>query len=153
MATRGIQFLAAQRIPHQVVRYAHEEKGAAFAAAATGFPLERTIKTLVVALDSGGYALALMPGDRQLSMKKLAAVWGAKRASMADNATAERLTGYQVGGISPFGCKKRLPVVMETVLKHQPEVMINAGKRGVMVKLCPAHIIASLGARVADLCQ
>lgn len=153
MATRGIQFLKKQHITHHVVTYAHGEKGAEFAAKAVDFPLPQTIKTLVVALDTKRHALVLMPGDRQLSMKKVAKACKAKRAAMADTATAQRLTGYQVGGISPFGTKKRLDAVMDTVLLSHPEVMINAGQRGVMVKMAPDDILAALQAASADLSQ
>lgn len=153
MTTRGIQFLKLMKIRHEIVKYNHEVKGAEFAARAVGFALAQTVKTLVVALDVKTYALVLMPGDRQLSMKKTAAACGAKRAAMADTATAQRLTGYLVGGISPFGTRKRLPVVMEASLLAYKQVMINAGGRGIMIKMAPADIIAALHAGAADLLQ
>jgi Cys-tRNA(Pro)/Cys-tRNA(Cys) deacylase len=151
MTTRGIQFLKQKRVAHEVIKYDHQEKGARFAAQAAGFPLSQTIKTLVVSLDSNRFALILMPGDSELSMKKVAKACGVKRAAMADQASASRVTGYLVGGISPFGTKKRLPVIMEAALQHFQKVMINAGQRGTMVKLAPADIIRSLDATVADL--
>lgn len=153
MTTRGIQFLKNNRISHEMVKYEHEEKGAEFAAKAAGFPLEQTIKTLVVALDGSRFALVLMPGDRQVSMKKVARACRAKRAAMADTATAQRLTGYVVGGISPFGTQKRLEAVMDASLASYDSVMINAGQRGTMVKMAPGDIIASLNADVVDLAQ
>ncbi len=151
MTTRGIQFLKQKRIAHEVIKYDHQEKGARFAAQAAGFPLSQTIKTLVVSLDANQYTLVLMPGDSELSMKKIAKTCGAKRAAMADQASATRVTGYLVGGISPFGTKKRLPVIMESALQHYREVMINAGQRGTMVKLAPVDIIRALNATVADV--
>ena len=151
MTTRGIQFLKKNKVDHTVVKYRHEEKGAEFAAQAVDFPISQTIKTLVVQLDAAGHALVLMPGDRQVSMKKVAKAFGAKRATMADGADAQRLTGYLVGGISPFGTKKRLPVVMDASLQNYDRVMINAGQRGTMVQLSPADIAAVLGSSVADL--
>ena len=151
MATRGIQFLKQKAIAHKVIKYDHREKGAQFAARAVGFALCQTIKTLVVALDGNQFVEVLMPGDRELSMKKVAKVCGAKRAAMADTETAERLTGYLAGGISPFGTKKRLPVIMEAALKNYRQVMVNGGQRGTMVKLTPTDIIRTLNAVVADL--
>ena len=151
MTTRGIQFLKRQKIAHEMVKYDHMEKGAEFAAQAAGFPLAQTIKTLVVALDGKRWVLVLMPGDRQLSMKKIAKACGAKRAEMADTATAQRLTGYMVGGISPFGTQKRLEAVMDHSLAGYDKVMINAGQRGIMVKLSPGDIIECLGSATADL--
>lgn len=151
MTTRGIQYLKKHKIAHEMVKYDHKEKGAEFAAQAADFPLTQTIKTLVVALDNKRWVLVLMPGDRQLSMKKVAKACGAKRAAMADTAAAQRLTGYTVGGISPFGTQKRIQAVMDRTLQEYDEVMINAGQRGIMVKLSPSDIIACLGIITADL--
>ena len=151
MTTRGIQYLKNNRIAHQVVKYDHEEKGAEFAARAVDFPLAQTIKTLVVALDNNRFTLVLAPGDRQLSMKKVARACKTKRAAMADTTTAQRITGYQVGGISPFGSKKPLSAVMDASLTSHQEVMINAGQRGIMVKMLPGDIMMTLKAEIADL--
>jgi len=151
VSTRAIAWLKKKKIPHEVVHYAHEEKGAAFAARATGFPLEKTVKTLVVDLGSKSFGLALMPGDRELAFKQAAKAFGVKKAAMADPATAERLTGYHVGGISPFGLRQRLPVVMEEGLLRHAAVMINAGQRGVMLKMVPGDIVTAIGCRLASL--
>ena len=153
MSTRAIQFLKQKKIPFEIVKYDHAEKGAAFAAGATGFPLEAIVKTLVVDLGMRKYALVLMPGDRQLSMKRLAKVCGVKRATMGDIRTTERITGYLVGGISPFGTKQKLPVVMEAEIVKFDRIMINAGQRGTMLVLAPSDIrtlLTCLVARVAE---
>lgn len=151
MSTRAIKFLKQHRIDHEVVKYDHREKGALFAADAVGFPLERTVKTLVADLGERSYCLALMPGNRQIDLKKLARACGVKKAAMADTASAERLTGYLVGGISPFNTRQSLPTVIdETVLRYD-SVMINAGQRGIMVKMAPADIVAVLNSRVVDI--
>ena len=103
-----MRFLRQQRVPFDVHVYEHLEKGAEFAAVALGLPLERFAKTLVV--EAGGDPVfALMPGDRELSLKKLARAAGAKQAQLADPRDAERVTGYLVGGISPFGAGARCP--------------------------------------------
>jgi len=149
MSTRAIQFLKQKKIPFELIKYDHEEKGAEFAAGATGFPLAATVKTLVVDLGDKKYALVLMPGDRQLSMKRLAKACGVKRAAMADTRTAERLSGYLVGGISPFGTKQKLPVVMEGDILMLDKILINAGQRGTMLKMAPVDIRKALAARVA----
>ncbi len=153
MSTRAIQFLKQKKISFEVVKYSHEEKGAEFAATATGYPLAATVKTLVVDLGEKNYALILMPGNRQLSMKHLAKACGVKRAAMADTRTAERLTGYQVGGISPFGTKQKLPVVMEADMLTLDKILINAGQRGTMLKMAPADIRKVLAPKVAVLAQ
>ena len=153
MSTRAIQILKQKKIPFELIKYDHEEKGAEFAATATGYPLAATVKTLVVDLEGKKYALILMPEDRQLSMKRLAKACGAKRAAMADTRTAERLTGYQVGGISPFGTKQKLPVVMEADILTLDKILINAGQRGTMLKMAPLDIRKTLAAKVAVVAQ
>ncbi|MFZ0242832.1 MAG: aminoacyl-tRNA deacylase [Desulfobacterales bacterium] len=151
MSTRAIQYLNRKDVTFEVVTYEHEEKGAEFAARATGFDLARTVKTLVAGLEGTTYCLALVPGNRQLDLKRLARAFAVKRAAMADTATAERLTGYLIGGISPFGTKQSLPVVMEKRVREHPEVLINAGQRGVMLKMTPEDIVRALGCRVAEI--
>ncbi len=133
--------------------YTHAEKGAEFAAEATGYPLEMTVKTLVVELGNDQYGLVLMPGDQKLSMKRLALVCGSKRAAMADTKTAERITGYLVGGISPFGTRKNLNVIMEERIMHYDSVLINAGQRGKMILISPGDIQKTLACKIAGLIQ
>jgi len=151
VSTRAIAYLKRKKIPYEVVKYEHEEKGAEFAARATGYPLERTVKTLVVELERKSYWLALLPGHGELDLKKLAALCGVKRAALVDIKTAERLTGYLVGGISPFGTQHRLQTVMEESILTHEEVQINAGQRGVMVKMAPADIAAALECKVMQI--
>ena len=151
MSTRAIAWLRQQKMDFRVVTYEHQAKGAAFAAQATGFSLAQTIKTLVVDLGGNAYGLALMPGDRRLSVKKLARAMGVKKAVLADGPVAERLTGYHVGGISPFGIRQRLPVIMEKSLMAHHQVMINGGRRGVLLRMAPGDIATGLNCRAADL--
>lgn len=151
MSTRAIQLLKKKGVAFEVVKYAHEEKGARFAAQSVGFPLNKTIKTLVVALDNKAHTLVLMPGDRQLSLKKVAKAFKVKKATMADTATAERLTGYLVGGISPFGTRTAMTVAMESGLGDHDQVMINGGQRGILIRMDPADIADTLNALMTDL--
>jgi Cys-tRNA(Pro)/Cys-tRNA(Cys) deacylase len=153
VSTRAIAYLKRKKIPYGVVKYDHEEKGAEFAAKATGYPLERTVKTLVVELERKSYCLALLPGHSELDLKKLAAHCGAKRAALVDIKTAERLTGYLVGGISPFGTQQQLQTVMEESIMTHQEVQINAGQRGVMLKMAPADIAAALECKVMSIAK
>jgi Cys-tRNA(Pro)/Cys-tRNA(Cys) deacylase len=153
MSTRAIQFLKRKNISFEVVTYAHAEKGAEFATEATGYPLEMTVKTLVVEIGKKQYTLVLMPGDRKLSMKRLAKTCGGKRAAMADTKTAERITGYLVGGISPFGTRQKLPMVMEAGIAKNEKILINAGQRGKMILMSPADIQKTLACTLARLSQ
>jgi Cys-tRNA(Pro)/Cys-tRNA(Cys) deacylase len=151
MSTRAIQFLKQNKIPFEVISYDHAQKGAKFAAKATGYPLEATVKTLVVDLGQNLHTLVLMPGNKQLSMKRLAKVCGVKRAAMVDIPTAERLTGYLVGGISPFGIKKKIPVVMDDGVLKFDRILINAGQRGAMLIMDPTNIREILACKVAKV--
>lgn len=151
MSTRAIKFLQQTGTPFEVVKYEHEVKGAAFAAKATGFPLAKTIKTLVVNLSDKQHALVLMPGDNHLDLKRLAKLCAVKRAVMADTATAERLTGYLVGGISPFDTKHKLSILMEESLLELDKVLINAGQRGIMLALSPKDIVKTLNCKIAKM--
>ena len=149
MSTRAIIFLQKNKIPFEVIKYEHEEKGAEFAAQATGYPLEITVKTLVVELERKKYCLALLPGNVELNLKKLASVARVKRSAMVDTKTAERLTGYLVGGISPFATRQRLPVIIEKSILRNPEILINAGQRGKMIKISPQNLVKTIGCTVA----
>ena len=145
MSTRAIQFLKKRKIPFEIVTYTHDAKGAEFAAQATGYTLEMTVKTLVVELGHKQFALVLMPGHKKLSMKGLAKICGHKRAVMADTKSAERLTGYLVGGISPIGTRQKLPVVMDADITKYQKILINAGQRGKMILMSPADLQEILG--------
>jgi Cys-tRNA(Pro)/Cys-tRNA(Cys) deacylase len=153
MSTRAILFLKKKNIPHQVVKYEHTEKGAHFAATATGYPLEITVKTLVVELGRKDYCLALLPGHRELDLKKLASAFKVKRSAMVEIKTAERLTGYLVGGISPFGTRQRLETILESSILNFQEILINAGQRGVMLKMAPDDLVTALGCEVASIAR
>jgi len=151
MTTRAISYLKRNDVDFKAIKYDHLEKGAEFAARATEFPLERTIKTLVVEVGKKKYCLALLPGDRQLDLKKLAHVFSTKRASMADAVSAERLTGYRVGGISPFGTRQPVPIIMEKTILKYSDIQINAGQRGLMLKMNPQDIVKSTSCQVAEI--
>ncbi|SFK01183.1 aminoacyl-tRNA deacylase [Celeribacter neptunius] len=123
------------------------------AAEAIGWEAGRVFKTLMVELD-GKPACAVLASNRSLSMKKLAAALKGKSAQMMDPSKAERLTGFHTGGISPFGQKKRVPIVFDATVTEVPApVVINGGKRGLMVCLDPVPAIEALGAKVAAVSQ
>jgi Cys-tRNA(Pro)/Cys-tRNA(Cys) deacylase len=152
-STRATQLLAKAGVPFTVRQYAYEsgaDRIGLQAAAAIGEPPARVLKTLMVTVD-GAPACTVIPSDGELSMKRVAAVFGGKTAAMMRPAEAERLTGYHVGGISPFGAKKKVPVAMEQAALAEPYVIINGGQRGVMVQLAPADAQKVLGALVASL--
>jgi len=149
--TRAIQLLKSQDISFETSEYDHDEKGAVFASQAIGVPLEKTIKTLMVEFTPKAHLVVLMPGTKKIPFKKLAQIQGAKRAFMANEATAERLSGYLVGGISPFAMTMRLPTAMDASLLAFDRVAVNGGKRGLMVIMAPSDILRVTGAAPVDL--
>jgi len=153
MSTRAIIFLNGQNAAFDLIKYDHDRKGAVFAAQAVGFPLQQTVKTLVVTLGDRQHALALMPGDRKLDLKRMAKACKIKRAEMAPPAIAERLTGYKVGGISPFGLTTPLPSVMDSRLLGNDCVLINGGQRGTMLQMSPRDIERLLESTIADIAR
>jgi Cys-tRNA(Pro)/Cys-tRNA(Cys) deacylase len=118
------------------------------AARALGVAPQIMLKTLIVLLD-GKPACVVLPSDREVSMKKLAAALGGKRAEMCRPADAERVTGYHVGGVSPFGQKKRLPTVVDSAALEPSAVFVNGGQRGLQIQLAPADMVRALGATTA----
>lgn len=151
--TRATQALAKAGAAFDVLTYDYQsgaERIGLQAAAAIGEPPSRVLKTLMVLVD-GKPACCVVPSDGELSMKRVAAAFGGKAATMMPPAEAEKTTGYHVGGISPFGAKKRLPVAIEASALAEPYVIINAGQRGVMVRLSPAEAVRVLEAVTVPL--
>jgi Cys-tRNA(Pro)/Cys-tRNA(Cys) deacylase len=120
------------------------------AAQALGVAPSEVLKTLIVRAD-GKPACVVLASDREVSMKKLAAALGAKTADMAPPADAERITGYRVGGVSPFGQKKRLATVIDATAATLERAYMNGGQRGLQVRLSPADAVTLLGATVAEV--
>lgn len=149
--TNALRFLKQHKIPHEAREYDHRVKGAEYAAEALGWPVESMAKTLVAALADGSFIQCLLPGHVELSLKGLARLAGVKSARMATVEEAEKLTGYLVGGISPFGVRKRVPVWVHESLMGFETIGVNGGRRGLIVFLSPAALRDALGARVADL--
>ena len=121
------------------------------AAAALGEDPARVLKTLMALVD-GKPVLVIVPSDREVAMKKLAAAVGGRSAQMMKPADAERVTGYKVGGISPFGQRKPLPAVIEADALAERHVYINGGQRGLQVRLDPnaaRDVLKAVGARVS----
>ncbi len=120
------------------------------AAAALGESPERVLKTLMALVD-GKPVCAIVPSDREVAMKKLAAALGGKSAQMMSPAEAERITGYKVGGISPFGQMRKVPTVMEIQALSHDLVYLNAGQRGLQVRLDPNVALRAVGAVAAAI--
>ncbi len=154
--TNAIKWLRTQGVPFDVLEYEFTEVGAVRAAEAVGKPLEMVCKTLVVRAASprgASHYLAIVPGDVRFDTRRLAAAAGASQADLADPAEAERITGYKVGGISPFAGRRKLPVFIEESLLTLDRIIVNGGRRGVLVELATADLVRLLEATSADLCH
>jgi Cys-tRNA(Pro) deacylase len=127
-----------------------EHGGTAESARALGVDEHAVIKTLVMEDEAQRPLLILMHGDRQVSTKDLARQCGAKRIAPCTPENAQRHTGYQVGGTSPFGTRKALPVYVEQSILSLARIYINGGRRGFLVSLAPSVLVAPLGARPVD---
>ncbi|SFS06090.1 Cys-tRNA(Pro) deacylase [Sphingomonas jatrophae] len=152
-ATRAIAALEAAGVGYTLHRYdydpAADSVGLA-AAAALGIEPARMLKTLMLLAD-GKPACAVLPSDASLSMKRAAALLGAKAAKMMPPADAERMTGYKVGGISPFGQLKRVPVLVEAAALGHARVFVNGGQRGLQLEIAPAVLVDLLGAKAGEI--
>jgi Cys-tRNA(Pro)/Cys-tRNA(Cys) deacylase len=120
------------------------------AAEALGEPAHLVLKTLMTLVD-GKPACVIVPSDREVSMKKLAAAFDAKAAQMMKPADAERITGYKVGGISPFGQMRPIRTAIEAEAMEHRLVYINGGQRGLQVRLDPRDAAALLKAVIGPL--
>jgi Cys-tRNA(Pro)/Cys-tRNA(Cys) deacylase len=122
-----------------------EGEYASAVAESLGRPPAQLYKTLVAKVD-GQLAVFVVPADRQLDLGAVG-----KRAELAGKAEAERATGYVVGGISPLGQRKRLPVTIDASVYEWETILVSAGRRGLQIELSPSDVIALTGARVGEL--
>jgi Cys-tRNA(Pro) deacylase len=134
--TKGVRLLREKKIEFRPYFYRYEDHGGTTRAAVElGAPEHAVVKTLVMETDAKKPFLVLMHGDREVSTKQLARILGVKSVSPCDVAVAQRHTGYQVGGISPFGTRSPLPVYAEKGIFALPRIWINGGRRGFLVEV------------------
>ena len=143
----GLQF--------QVHPYDHDPAAASYgleAAAALSVPPAQVFKTLLVEGDRG-LAVGVVPVDRQLDLKAVAAALGLKKVAMAQPADAERSSGMVVGGISPIGQKRVLPTVVDQSALGFDRVYVSGGRRGLDISLAPADLVTATAAHVASIAR
>ncbi|MEV7962622.1 Cys-tRNA(Pro) deacylase [Oerskovia paurometabola] len=154
VGTPALVALEKAGVPHTVHPYEHDPSSdlsyGLEAAAAIGIPAEQVFKTLVTSVD-GTLVVGVVPVDRKLDLKALAHAAGGKKAAMAEQAAAERATGYVVGGISPLGQRQRLRTVVDESALGFDAVYVSGGRRGLDVGLAPADLVSLTGAVTAPI--
>ena len=149
--TPATQFLRAKGVAFSEHFYEYVERGGtAVSAAALGVPEHAVVKTLVMEDESGAPLIVLMHGDREVSTKNLARQAGRKRIEPCRPEVAQRHTGYQVGGTSPFGTRKAMPVYMERSITEVERIYINGGRRGFLLGLAPGEIVRTLAPQFVE---
>ena len=150
--TPATAFLEAQGVSFSEHTYEYVEHGGTeVPAQSLGVPEHHIVKTLVMEDEARKPLIVLMHGDRKVSTKNLARQAGRKRIEPCTPEAAQRHTGYQVGGTSPFGTRKSLPVFVERSILELAEIYINGGRRGLLVKLRPGDLAKALRFTAVDV--
>jgi Cys-tRNA(Pro)/Cys-tRNA(Cys) deacylase len=151
--TQGTLLLDRLRIAYTLHPYEYDPDAPRIglhAAESLGIDPSQTFKTLMAEVD-GNPVCVVVPSDKEVSMKKLAACFGGKSAAMMKVPDAERVTGYKVGGIGPFGQRRKVPTALDETAELYETVYINAGQRGLLLSLAPADAVKAAEMKVADL--
>ena len=151
-STPAVLALRAAKIEFTPHFYTYEEKGGtAVSSRELGVDEHAVVKTLVMADEKASPLIVLMHGDRKVSTKALARVIGVKAVEPCPPDVAQRHSGYRVGGTSPFGTRKKMPVYVERSVLALPAIYINGGSRGFLVKMAPAALLQLLSAQPVDV--
>jgi Cys-tRNA(Pro) deacylase len=150
--TPAVRFLRSKQVTFTPYLYRYASHGGTRQAAlALDISEHRVVKTLVMETEDPSPLLVLMHGDRSVSTRKLARLIGTKKVTPVPPAGALRHTGYQVGGISPFGTRSDMPVYVQDTILDSKTIFINGGKRGFMVEIEPAVLLRTLSAMPVDV--
>lgn len=154
MKTHAIRELDELNIPYTVVEQAHKAKNVEQAAGERGLPVEQIVKTLLVRRANRRHVIALVRGDQRLSLKKLARIVGDKALEMAPPEDVPRITGYQIGAVSPFGRRRQdVPVYVDRHILDEPQVSVSAGRHDAGIDLAPEDLVRALSGQVADITE
>jgi Cys-tRNA(Pro) deacylase len=150
--TAAVRVLREHNVPFTHHPYAYEARGGtAVSARELGVDEHAVIKTLVMQDDEARPMVVLMHGDREVSTKALARLLKVKTVAPCDPVVADRHSGYQVGGTSPFGTRRRMPVYVERSITALPYVYVNGGRRGYLVGMAPADLVRVLAPTLVDV--
>ena len=143
--TLALRVLKKCDIPFEVFEYKYEPRGGTrVSSRELGVDEHVCIKTIILETDAKEPFIVLMHGDLEISTKNMARILGVKSVKPCDPAVADKHSGYQVGGTSPFGTKRRMRVFVESTILDEPFIYINAGHRGLLVKINPKDISKAL---------
>ena len=149
--TPATQQLRAAGVPFDALVYDYvAQGGTAESARQLGWPEHAVVKTLVMQDERAAPLIVLMHGDKQVSTRQLARAIGVKSVVPCQPEVAQRHSGYQVGGTSPFGTRKAMPVFVERSVLGLPQVLINGGQRGYLLAISPLVLVDLLQARAVD---
>jgi Cys-tRNA(Pro) deacylase len=149
--TPATVFLKKNGVAYTVHEYEYvEHGGTSVSSSSLQVPEHQVVKTLVMQDEEAKPLIVLMHGDRKVSTKNLARQAGRKRIEPCKPEVAQRHSGYQVGGTSPFGTRKALPVYLERSILDLPSLYINGGRRGLLVQLAPAELLRVLAPQLVD---
>ena len=153
-ATPAVLFLRERGVEFRPHSYRYDKGDVTGSAAReVGVSTHEVVKTLVMEDDEGNPFIVLMHGDMQVSTKNLARTIGVKSVSPTDRRTAKRLTGYDIGGISPFGTRRELPVYVEGTILKLPRFFINGGRRGLLLEITPRDLVKVLDTIVVNVAR
>ena len=151
-STPAVRVLREQSVSFTEHPYRYEEKGGtAVSSRELGVPEHAVVKTLVMEDDAGAPLVVLMHGDREVSTKALARQLGKKSVEICRPEVANRHSGYLVGGTSPFGTRKKMPVYVERSILDLDRIYINGGSRGFLVGMSPADLVRVLAPAPVDV--
>jgi len=143
--TMAIRTLKAAGAKFELMTYDYVERGGtAQCAADLGVDHHAVVKTIILQDETGKPFVCLMHGDREISLKNLARLRGVKTVEPCAPDTADRHSGYHVGGTSPFGTRKRMTVYAEESIFSLPEIYVNAGHRGICAKMAPSEMAKAI---------
>ena len=150
--TQATVFLKAHKVAYTEHEYEYVEHGGTeVSASSLGVAEHDIVKTLVMQDEAAKPLIVLMHGDRKVSTKNLARQADRKRIEPCKPEVAQRHTAYQVGGTSPFGTKKKLPVYLERTILELPKIYINGGRRGFLVGIAPSEIVRTLAPQLVTV--
>ena len=154
MNTPATRMMAEHGVPYTVHEYEYvEHGGTAVSSESLGVPEHEVVKTLVMEDEEKKPLIVLMHGDRTVSTQDLARQTGRKRVEPCRPEVAQRHSGYPVGGTSPFGLRKPLPVFVERSILELPAIYINGGRRGFLVRIAPADLVRLLAPTPVDVAR